>query len=86
VLPQTRRLQVPRTLPQAALLVRELVNFRAKVTLVGTEEPEPWREGPQDDLVLAVGLAAWAGEQGLPPLTDPAPPPAPHYLVPGCPN
>ena len=26
---------------------------------------EAWREGPHDDLVLAVALAAWVGQQGV---------------------
>ena len=29
------------------------------------------RTARHDDLVFAVGLAAWAGEQALPPLEDP---------------
>ena len=31
---------------------------------------ELWREGLHDDLVLAVGLAAWMGEKTLPPVVD----------------
>jgi hypothetical protein len=69
VLLQTRRLQLSRALPDAPLLVQELENFRVKVSARPAEEgPESWREGPQDDLVLAVALAAWVGEQALPPL------------------
>jgi hypothetical protein len=75
VLLQTRRLQMASALPEAAMLVRELEAFRAKVpTMVSSAHPEAWREGEHDDLVLAVGIAAWWGEQGLPPLDDP-----PHH-------
>jgi hypothetical protein len=71
VLLQTRRLHIPRTLSEASLLVRELENFKAKVTLAGGDTMEAWREGEHDDLVLAVALAAWVGEQALPPLEEP---------------
>jgi hypothetical protein len=63
---QTRRLQVARTLPEAGVLVKELENFRVKVTAARNETFESWREGQHDDLVLAVALAAWMGEQSLP--------------------
>ena len=65
VLLQTRRLQVSRSLPDAAVLVQELENFRAKVTAARQETLESWREGRHDDLVLAVAMAAWLGEQAL---------------------
>jgi hypothetical protein len=63
VLLQLRRLQVARTLPEALLLVKELEHFRVKVTTPRTETFESWREGKNDDLVFAVALAAWVGEQ-----------------------
>jgi hypothetical protein len=65
VLLQTRRLQVFRSLPEAAVLVQELENSRAKVTTARQETLELWREGRHDDLVLAVPMAAWLGEQAL---------------------
>jgi hypothetical protein len=63
VLLQLRRLQVARTLPDALLLVRELEHFRVKVPTARTDTFESWREGQHDDLVFAVALAAWVGEQ-----------------------
>ena len=71
VLLQTRRLQIPRSLPEAAVLVKELENFKAKISLAQKDEVESWREGDHDDLVLAVALAAWFGELALPGLEDP---------------
>jgi hypothetical protein len=62
---QTRRLQVARTLTDAAVLIKELENYRIKVTTARQETFESWREGQHDDLVLAVALAAWLGEQAL---------------------
>jgi hypothetical protein len=66
VLLQTRRLHVAKTLPETTELVRELEAFRIKPTKLAGEVEEMWREGPHDDLVLAVALAAWVGERCLP--------------------
>jgi hypothetical protein len=62
VLLQSRRIKVAEALPEAALLVQELANFKAKVSLAADDGLESWREGPHDDLVLAVAIAAWQGE------------------------
>ena len=59
---QKRRLQIARALPFAETLVKELENFRVKITPAGNEVFEAWREGQHDDLVLAVALAAWLAE------------------------
>ena len=66
VLPQTRRLRVAKALPEAATLVRELEPFRVKITEAANETFGAWREGQHDDLVLAIALAAWMGEECLP--------------------
>jgi hypothetical protein len=66
VLLQSRRLQIPRSLPEADVLVEELGKFRAEVMAVGSESLEPWRAGQHDDLVLAVGIAAWMGQAAIP--------------------
>jgi hypothetical protein len=65
VLLQTRRLHVARELPDAPMFLRELETFRVRVTTAGSEATEAWREGINDDLVFAVGLAAWVAEQYL---------------------
>jgi hypothetical protein len=65
VLLQTRRLHVARDLPDAPMFLRELETFRVHVTTAGSDATEAWREGINDDLVFAVGLAAWAAEQYL---------------------
>ena len=56
---QGRRLAIPAALPEADLLVRELGNFRAKVSLAANPLEAEWREGQDDDLVLAVALGCW---------------------------
>src|SRR5688572_29343372 len=63
VLLQTERLKIASALPEALTLVRELLGFQTKVTLAtSTDTLTAWREGAHDDLVLATGLACWAGE------------------------
>ena len=68
VLLQSRRLQVAGSLAEAAVLARELQNFRAKISTPATGDPllAGWREGQNDDLVLAVAIAAWEGERYRP--------------------
>jgi hypothetical protein len=66
VLLQTRRLRIAQALPEAAILAKELETFQVKITAAANEAFGAWREGQHDDLVLAVALAAWAGERGLP--------------------
>ena len=63
---QTRRLRIAKSLPNTAILVRELETFKVKITELANESFGAWREGQHDDLVLAVAMAAWAGERGLP--------------------
>lgn len=62
VLLGTRRLGIPRNLDHAAALAKELQSFQVKITAAGNETFEAWRERDHDDLVLAVALAAWVGE------------------------
>jgi hypothetical protein len=56
------RLLIAESLPEAGLLIKELLNFRLKVSDAGHDTYAPWREGEHDDLVLATALAAWYGE------------------------
>jgi Terminase RNaseH-like domain len=64
VLLQTGRLRIGRGLRESETLLRELINFRVKISLSGHDTYEAWREQEHDDLVLAVGLAAWLFEKG----------------------
>jgi hypothetical protein len=63
VLMESNRLKIAPTLSEARVLVKELQNFRVKVTVSANEVFEAWREGMHDDLVLALCLACWAGEK-----------------------
>ena len=69
VLLETDRLGFARALPDLDVLIRELNNFRAKISLSGNDVYEAWREGDHDDTVLATALACWFGERGLPAMT-----------------
>ena len=60
VLLQNEWLKIAEGLPLAPLLVREMQNFRVKISLsTGHDSYEAWREGDHDDLVFAVSLACW---------------------------
>ena len=63
VLLQTGRLRIARGLKESETLLQELLNFRVKISLSGHDSYEAWREKEHDDLVLAVGLAAWLFEK-----------------------
>src|SRR5262249_28642687 len=60
---QSRRIKVAPSLPESQTLVQELMSFRAKATLSPNDTLDAWREGPHDDLVLAVAIAAWQSER-----------------------
>jgi hypothetical protein len=64
ILFQAGRLKLAKRLPETAILVKELENFRSKITLSANEILEAWRDGDHDDLVLALALACWQGENG----------------------
>jgi hypothetical protein len=63
VLLQNGRLKIAASLPEAATLKKELLNFRIKVNPATAHDSyEHWREGDHDDLVLAVAMACWFRE------------------------
>src|SRR5215216_1835433 len=65
VLFQSGRVRIAQNLSEAQILIRELLNFRVKISLTGRDSygaGEEWRDGAHDDLVLATALAAWYGE------------------------
>jgi len=57
------RIKIAPGLSEAKTLVREFLNFRVKITPAANEIFGAWREGLHDDLVLAIAIAAWAGER-----------------------
>jgi hypothetical protein len=63
VLLQSRRFKIADSLPLVDVLVREMENFKVKITRIG-ETYEAWREREHDDLVLAVALALWYASKG----------------------
>jgi phage FluMu gp28-like protein len=65
VLLESRRLKIPTALPLARTLADELHTFKVTISPLGHDSygaGGEWREGQHDDLVLAVALAAWFGE------------------------
>jgi hypothetical protein len=41
------------------VLVKELMNFRVKITAHANDTYDAWREETHDDLVLALAMACW---------------------------
>src|SRR4051794_36787501 len=63
--------QVPKQAAHTKTLQEELINFRVKVSLAGRDSygaSAEWREGNHDDLVLALALALWHGENRVTPI------------------
>ena len=65
---QSRTLRVARDLPDADVLVNELLNFQVKITPAANDVYGAWREGAHDDLVLAVALTCWWASVAPPPV------------------
>src|SRR3954463_15427693 len=63
VMLQNGRLQIAEALPEAKTLTKELLNYRLKIDPVTAHDSYNAREGAHDDLVLAVALACWIGEE-----------------------
>jgi len=64
ILLQQGKLKIAADLPEAQALVRELLNFRAKISETGHDTYEAWRSGDHDDLVLSAALAVWLAKPG----------------------
>jgi hypothetical protein len=60
---ENRRLRIAKGLPDTAVFIRELLNFRVAITPAATETFGAWRDGEHDDLVLAVALVSWLAER-----------------------
>jgi hypothetical protein len=66
---QNRSLRFTNAGPFAAILQRELLNFRVKIDPVTSHDSyAAWREGEHDDLVLATAIALWWGDRQPPPM------------------
>jgi len=77
---QERRLRFANALPETATLVKELQNYRVKITPAANEVFNA-REGAHDDLLLALALACWKGERSMPEVSQ-----GPVMLSPGRQN
>ena len=56
---QNGTLKIAKGLPEADALVRELTNFKVKISISGHDQYEAWREGIHDDIVLSAAMGVW---------------------------
>jgi hypothetical protein len=61
---QENRLQIAAGMPEAGVLIEELMNFKVSISAAGSDTYGSWREGAHDDMVLAVALALWRARGG----------------------
>jgi hypothetical protein len=65
---QSGKLKISEKLPLADTLIKELQNFKAKISNSGNTSfgaGADWRENSHDDLVLALALALWTANDGV---------------------
>ncbi len=60
---QNRTLKISSQLPESGTLVRELSNYKVKISDAGHDSYSAWRESIHDDLVLSLALAVWCAVQ-----------------------
>ena len=63
VLYQAKKIKIAKGINDADTLVKELLNFKVKISTSGHDSYDAWREGSHDDLVLSVALACWFHER-----------------------
>lgn len=56
---QNQALKLPANHPLSDTMVKELRNFKMKVTDAGNQQFEAWRSGDHDDLVLMLAQSQW---------------------------
>lgn len=59
---QTKRLRIPRTLPEREALSAELVGIRARISQSGRDSYGSRSEAEHDDMVFALSYAVWGAE------------------------
>lgn len=62
IISQNRVLKIAKGLPHGDLLMKEMMNFRTKISTGGHDSYEAWREADHDDLVLALAIGIWTAE------------------------
>jgi hypothetical protein len=67
---QTGSLRIVPLLPLADTLKAELLGFQVRITVSANEQFGAWREGAHDDLVFAVAIGLWLGENVHPPIYE----------------
>lgn len=73
VLYEAGRLETAKKLELLPTLLEEIRAFKMQRTRIDLNDPESWRERPDEDLILAVALTAWRASRRVPYPQDEAP-------------
>lgn len=60
---ETGRIKISGAIDLKDTLVKELMNFKVKITSHGNDTYGAWRENIHDDLVLSLAIGLWCGER-----------------------
>ena len=60
---QNGQLKIAQGLPEADTLVKELTNFKVKISVSGHDTYEAWRESIHDDIVLSAAMGVWLAQK-----------------------
>ena len=58
------RVKIAASLPEAGQVLREFQQFERKTPLGTSDHLALWRERPDDDMVLALGMSVWFAQHG----------------------
>jgi hypothetical protein len=66
----TSRLKVVKDHPYSAILIKEIVGYKYRITEALNMIFGTWRENEHDDLLFSLGMCVWWAQQKGPPAAD----------------
>jgi len=62
---QNGQLRIAKGLPLADVLIKEMLNFKVRISQSGNDQYEAWRESAHDDIVLSAAMGVWLASQQI---------------------
>jgi len=62
---QNGEFRIAKGIPLADIFMKELSDFKVKISAGGHDSYEAWREGVHDDIVLSAAMGAWLAQQRI---------------------